>query len=145
MYIPDYHGCNAMKPCFLSYSLSLYRRQQSDLHHAPICTISHTQRARKLGARGSHICKCLWNLLKKFDKTNSVLGNRLSFCNREISSKRPKGAVHGSWEFPFLIGGRLFSSQWTRTANIYRMVIGNFICNPLSAYRILPIGTNTYR
>ena len=26
------------------------------------------------------------------------------------------------------------------TANIYRMVIGNFICNPLSAYRILPIG-----
>ena len=31
------------------------------------------------------------------------------------------------------------------TANIYRMVIGNFICNPLSAYRILPIGTNTYR
>ena len=33
----------------------------------------------------------------------------------------------------------------TYTANIYRMVIGNFICNPLSAYRILPIGTNTYR
>ena len=31
------------------------------------------------------------------------------------------------------------------TANIYRMVIGNFICNPLSTYRILPIGTNTYR
>ena len=29
------------------------------------------------------------------------------------------------------------------TANIYRMVIGNFIGNPLSAYRILPIGTNT--
>ena len=26
------------------------------------------------------------------------------------------------------------------TANIYRMVIGNFIGNPLSAYRILPIG-----
>ena len=26
------------------------------------------------------------------------------------------------------------------TANIYRMVIGNFIGNPLSASRILPIG-----
>ena len=34
-------------------------------------------------------------------------------------------------------------STIVHTANIYRMVIGNFICYPLSAYRILPIGTNT--
>ena len=36
-------------------------------------------------------------------------------------------------------------SELGYTANIYRMVISNFNCNPLSAYRILPIGNNTYR
>ena len=38
-----------------------------------------------------------------------------------------------------------FEFKTNYTANIYRMVIGNFTCNPLSAYRILPIGNNTYR
>ena len=42
----------------------------------------------------------------------------------------------GNFTYPFFL---------PYTANIYRMVIGNFNCNPLSAYRILPIGNNTYR